>query len=82
MGKFQQLIDENYDDLLAKYFGVKVVHGESDNIYSKIRSLHWDAVQFGKCIALDAVADGLVTPGELQKQRAEMRAKEQEDHND
>lgn len=82
MGKFQQLIVENYDDLLAKYFGVKVVHGESDNIYSKIRSLHWDAIQFGKCMALDAVADGLVTPEELRKQREEMKAKEQEQTND
>lgn len=37
MKNFQQLVDENYDELLAKYFGVKVVPGDSDKIYGKIR---------------------------------------------
>lgn len=82
MKDFKELVDENYDKLLAKHFGVKVVPGDSDKIYGKIYSLHWDAIQFGKCMALDAVADGLVTPEELRKQRDEMKAKEQEQPND
>lgn len=82
MEEYEKVVDDNFSELLAKYFGVKIVSGECDSLYGKISAMHWDAVNFGRIMALNAVADGIVTPEELRKQREEMKVKEQEQPND